>query len=168
MARILNAIKVLIASLPLAACSFLEKPEMPDEWSLPQGQCQLKVDVGAEVARLVSTCAGVGADVESSKALLQLANSRRIFFQPELGKDDLTDGVKTIEEVLSLSYTGRHIGQVGGGYLPAEANDFWKNSVYIFIAADAGQVKVTFNTGSDAVVVSRQDDGSIAADYVIY
>lgn len=162
-----SATLVFLAGVSLGACSSSAMRATNDESMFPQGQCELKINAGSVAQGFISSCESAELDAES-KALLTLARSSRIFYQRGMPRADLAHGIKLIEEVLALAATGQQIGQTGGGQLPAEANRFWVQPAYIFIATDGGPVKATFNTGSDAVVVSREDNGDIAADYVIY
>lgn len=168
MAHIVKAATTLAAGLLIGACSNAPMHSASSGARFPQGQCELETNSSpGAVPLLISTCANDGVGSNSS-ALLRLAKRSRIFLQKDLERANVLEGIKLTEEVLASYAAGERIGGVEANNLPDEAKRLLEQPLYVFIAAAGDQVRVSFDSNSDALVMYRQADGSIAADYVIY
>lgn len=168
MVRIRKVIISLVAGLLVGACTTKSVHPSGSGSRFPLDQCELKVDsssVGEEA--LVSTCAGDGVG-SSSAALLGLANSSRIFFQKGVSVFEVNEGISLVEYVLDSYYYETQVGQVKENGVPDEMRRLLDRPLFVFIALYDDRVRVSFNSGSDAIEAYRQRDGSVAIDYVMY
>lgn len=168
--KLTNRFKMFLFYLLIAVCgsSCASKMKLSAADRFPKNQCKIEVLEGAVLSsrRLISTCANRIS--LASEITFNLLRKTRTFHQEELALSDIDAGIKMIDDLLRLAANGNVFQQPRGSILPAEADGFWKNPGYIFIGIEEDKLNVVFYIGSASVIVSRLDDGSIAANYVIY